>query len=59
VWVVHAGKRDGGLTDAECATLLAAPNVTLVMVPGAAFLLPDEAPRHTAAAIADALRQAA
>src|SRR6476620_9077637 len=32
VWVVHAEKGDGGLTDAERATLQAAPNVTLVTI---------------------------
>jgi pimeloyl-ACP methyl ester carboxylesterase len=58
VWVVHAEKGDGGLTDAERATLLAAPNVTLVTIPGAVFFLPDEAPQQTAAAIAAALSQA-
>jgi len=55
VWVVHAEKGDGGLTDSERATLQAAPNVTLVTIPGSVFLLPDEAPQETAAAIADAL----
>jgi pimeloyl-ACP methyl ester carboxylesterase len=55
VWVVHAEKGDGGLTDSERATLEAAPNVTLVTIPGSVFLLPDEAPKQTAAAIADAL----
>ena len=55
VWVVHAEKGDGGLTDAERATLEAADNVTLVTVPGAVFLLPDEAPDQTAAVIAAAL----
>ena len=58
VWVVHAEKGDGGLTDAERATLQAAPNVTLVTIPGSVFLLPDEAPQETAAAIAAALAQA-
>ena len=58
VWVVHAEKGDGGLTDAERATLQAAPNVTLVTIPGAVFLLPDEAPQQTAAAITAALSQA-
>jgi len=59
VWVVHAEeKADGGLTDAERATLEAAPNVTLVTIPGAVFLIPDEAPQRTAAVIADALKQA-
>jgi pimeloyl-ACP methyl ester carboxylesterase len=55
VWVVHAEKGDGGLTDAERATLQAAPQVTLVTIPGSVFLLPDEAPKETATAIASAL----
>jgi len=59
VWVVHAEKGDGGLTDAERATLEAAPNVTLVTIPGSVFLLPDEAPQPTAEAIAGALAQVA
>jgi hypothetical protein len=59
VWVVHAEEKgDGGLTDAERATLEAAPNVTLVTIPGTVFLIPDEAPQRTAAVIADALKQA-
>lgn len=59
VWVVHAEEKgDGGLTDAERATLEAAPNVTLVTIPGAVFLIPDETPQRTAAVIADALKQA-
>lgn len=59
VWVVHVEEKgDGGLTDAERATLDAAPNVTLVTIPGAVFLIPDEAPQRTAAVIADALKQA-
>ena len=57
VWVVHAEKGDGDLTDAERATLQAAPNVTLVTIPGSVFLLPDEAPQKTAAVIASALSQ--
>ena len=56
VWVVHVEEGgDGGLTDAERATLESADNVTLVTIPGAVFLLPDEAPAPTAAVIADAL----
>ena len=55
VWLVHAEKGDGGLTDAERATLQAATNVTLVTIPGSVFLLPDEAPQQTAAAITAAL----
>ena len=59
VWVVHAEQNgDGGLTDSERATLEAAPNVILATIPGAVFLIPDEAPERTAAIIADALKQA-
>jgi len=59
VWVVHAEEKgDGGLTDAERATLEAALNVTLVTIPGAVFLIPDVAPQRTAEVIADALKQA-
>jgi hypothetical protein len=58
-WIVHAEEKgDGGLTDAERATLESADNVTLVTVPGAVFLLPDEAPNQTAAVIATALSAA-
>lgn len=58
VWVVHAEeKADGGLTDVERATLEAAPNATLVTIPGAVFLIPNVAPRRTAEVIADALKQ--
>jgi pimeloyl-ACP methyl ester carboxylesterase len=56
-WVVHAEKGDGGLTDAERATLEAAPSVTVVTIPGSAFFLPDEAPQKTAEVIASALSQ--
>ena len=58
VWVVHAEKGDGGLTNAERATLEAAPNITLVTIPGSVFFLPDEAPQQTAEVIASAAAQA-
>jgi pimeloyl-ACP methyl ester carboxylesterase len=58
VWVVHAEKGDGGLTDSERATLHAAPNVALVTIPGSVFLLPDEVPDQIAAVIATALSTA-
>lgn len=54
--VVHTEKGgDGGLTDAERATLDAAADVTLVTVPGSVFLLPDEVPDRGARVIADAV----
>ena len=58
-WVVHAEKGDGGLTDAERATLEAAPTVTVVTVPGSVFLLPDEVPDQVAEVIATALSHVA
>ena len=58
MWVVHAEKGDGGLTNAERATLEAAPNITLVTIPGSVFFLPDEAPQQTAEVIASAAAQA-
>jgi hypothetical protein len=58
-WLVHSEKGgDGGLTDAERATLEAAPTVTLVTVPGSVFLLPDEVPDQVADVIATALLSA-
>jgi pimeloyl-ACP methyl ester carboxylesterase len=56
-WVVHAEKGDGGLTDAERATLEAAPNVTVITIPGSVFLLPDEVPEQIAEVIAEAVAQ--
>ena len=57
-WVVHAEKGDGGLTDAERATLEAAANVTVETIPGSVFLLPDEVPDQVAQVVADAVRSA-
>ena len=57
-WLVHAERGDGGLTDAERTTLEAASNVTLVVLPGAVFFLPDEAPRRVAEVIAAAVAHA-
>jgi pimeloyl-ACP methyl ester carboxylesterase len=58
VWVVHAEKGDGGLTDAERRTLEAAAHVTLVTIPGAVFFLPDEVPQQIAGVISTALSHA-
>lgn len=54
-WWATPRRGGGGLTDTDRATLGAAANVTLVTIPGSVFLLPDEAPEQTAAAIAAAL----
>lgn len=58
LWVVHAEKGDGGLTDAERHTLVACPHTSVVTVPGSCFFLPDEEPRRVAGIIAEAVTQA-
>jgi pimeloyl-ACP methyl ester carboxylesterase len=58
VWVVHAEKGDGGLTDDERRTLEACPNAHLVTIPGAVFFLPNEVPERIAEVIGLALAAA-
>jgi pimeloyl-ACP methyl ester carboxylesterase len=58
MWVVHAEKGDGGLTDNERRTLEACPNAHLVTIPGAVFFLPNEVPERIADAIGQALAAA-
>jgi pimeloyl-ACP methyl ester carboxylesterase len=55
MWVVHAEKGDGGLTDDERRTLQACPQAHVVMVPGKVFFLPNEIPERIAAIICEAL----
>jgi pimeloyl-ACP methyl ester carboxylesterase len=55
VWVVHAEKGDGGLTDEERRTLEACPHVHLVTIPGHVFFLPNEVPEPIAATIVEAV----
>jgi pimeloyl-ACP methyl ester carboxylesterase len=59
VWIVHAEKGDGGLTDDERHELEACANVHLVTLPGDAFFLPIERPEPVAEAIREATRAAA
>jgi pimeloyl-ACP methyl ester carboxylesterase len=42
MWIVHAEKGDGGLTDDERRTLEACPHAHVVTIPGAVFFLPNE-----------------
>jgi pimeloyl-ACP methyl ester carboxylesterase len=58
MWVVHAEKGDGGLTDDERRTLEACPNAHLVTIPGAVFFLPNEVPERIAEVIGQALAAA-
>jgi pimeloyl-ACP methyl ester carboxylesterase len=42
IWIVHAEKGDGRLTDNERRSLEPCPNVTVVTIPGESFFLPNE-----------------
>jgi pimeloyl-ACP methyl ester carboxylesterase len=55
LWVVHAEKGDGGLTDHERRTLEACPHVHVVTIPGQVFFLPNEIPERVAEIIGEAL----
>jgi pimeloyl-ACP methyl ester carboxylesterase len=55
LWVVHAEKGDGGLTDHERQVLDACPNTTVITLPGSVFFIPNEVPDTVAAIINDAL----
>jgi pimeloyl-ACP methyl ester carboxylesterase len=56
LWVVHAEKGDGGLTDEERRTLEACPHAHVVTIPGDVFFLPNEVPERIAEVIGEALR---
>jgi len=55
MWIVHAEKGDGGLTDDERRTLEACPHAHVLTVPGAVFFLPNEIPERIAEIIGEAL----
>jgi pimeloyl-ACP methyl ester carboxylesterase len=54
MWIVHAEKGDGGLTDEERRTLEACPHAQLVTIPGHVFFLPNEVPEAIAPVILEA-----
>ena len=55
LWVVHAEKGDGGLTEQERRTLEACPNAHVVTIPGEVFFLPNEVPERIVEIILEAL----
>ena len=55
LWIMHAEKGDGGLTDDERRTLQACPRAHVVTLPGAVFFLPNEVPERVAEMICEAL----
>ncbi len=55
IWVVHAEKGDGGLTDSERRTLAACSSIEIVTIPGSVFFLPNEVPDQIASVVNDAV----
>jgi pimeloyl-ACP methyl ester carboxylesterase len=55
IWIVHAEKGDGRLTDEERRSLEQCPNVTVVTIPGQSFFLPNEHSARLAELIVEAL----
>jgi pimeloyl-ACP methyl ester carboxylesterase len=55
LWIAHAEKGDGGLTDLERRTLEACPQAHVVTIPGAVFFLPNEIPGRIAEIIGEAV----
>jgi len=55
MWIVHAEKGDGGLTDEERRTLEACPHAHLVTIPGHVFFLPNEVPEAIAPVVLEAV----
>lgn len=58
MWIVHAEKGDGGLTDGERRTLEACSHAQLVTIPGHVFFLPNEVPDRIAQVTSEALDHA-
>jgi pimeloyl-ACP methyl ester carboxylesterase len=59
MWIVHAEKGDGGLTDEERRVLEACPSAQVVTIPGNVFFLPNEVPEKVAEVIVAALARVA
>jgi pimeloyl-ACP methyl ester carboxylesterase len=55
IWIVHADKGDGGLTDDERRTLENCPTATVTRLPGTSWFLPCEEPAPIAELICKAL----
>jgi pimeloyl-ACP methyl ester carboxylesterase len=58
VWVLHAEKGDGGLTQHEREVLEACPRVQVVTLPGQVMFLPNEVPERIADVVVEALAAA-
>jgi pimeloyl-ACP methyl ester carboxylesterase len=52
---MHGESGDGGVTDEERRTLDACPQISMITIPGASWLTPNEEPALVAKIIVDAL----
>jgi pimeloyl-ACP methyl ester carboxylesterase len=57
-WVVHGERGDGGITGEERRTLERCPQITVITIPGASYLTPNEEPALVARLLVEALEQA-
>src|SRR5450755_3074267 len=57
-WVVHGERGDGGITDDERRTLEACPRISVITIPGASYLTPNEEPALVAKLVVEALDSA-
>jgi pimeloyl-ACP methyl ester carboxylesterase len=55
LWVVHAEKGDGGLTDHERQVLDGCAHAKVITLPGSVFFLPNEVPETVARIVVEAL----
>jgi pimeloyl-ACP methyl ester carboxylesterase len=58
VWVLHAEKGDGDLTDHERSVLEHCPHATVVTIPGHVMFLPNDVPDRIAEMVGEALTSA-
>jgi pimeloyl-ACP methyl ester carboxylesterase len=54
-FIVHGEKGDGGITDEERRTLEASPVISLITIPGASYMTPNEEPALVAKLVVEAL----
>jgi len=54
-FIVHGEKGDGGITDEERRTLEASPRISLITIPGASYMTPNEQPALVARLVGEAL----
>jgi pimeloyl-ACP methyl ester carboxylesterase len=56
-FIVHGEKGDGGITEEERRTLEASPRISIITIPGASYMTPNEEPALVAKLVVEALEQ--